>query len=65
MLERQVECMRRKQEKIDAERARIEAETEKELTFQPKIKKYSKPAHVVSEEASSKSNENNGNICIW
>ena len=37
MMERQAEWLRKKQEKVDAERQRIEEEKEKELTFQPKL----------------------------
>lgn len=37
MAERQAEWLRKKQEKMEAERSRQEEEKEKELTFQPKI----------------------------
>uniref|UniRef100_K3WAW9 Uncharacterized protein n=1 Tax=Globisporangium ultimum (strain ATCC 200006 / CBS 805.95 / DAOM BR144) TaxID=431595 RepID=K3WAW9_GLOUD len=37
MIERQAEWLRKKQEKMEAERCRQEEEKEKELTFQPKI----------------------------
>lgn len=53
MIERQAEWLRKKQEKMEAERCRQEEEKDKELTFQPKILRRSTLGEKPSKDTPS------------
>ena len=67
MMERQAEWMKRRQEKVDAERQRLEEEKDKELTFQPKVTRRAamfneKPGAVVEELPPPRPNVRHGSF---